>query len=177
MLLLLRHITHQLRTTVLSPRVHHLINNNNNNQPSVSQILHQNKGFSSGSPSQWKSIGSPKKNRKTRSKLSTHQGAAKRFFVTGRGQFKRATGTQHLMTGMRQNRKRKLKPMIIVNPAHTPLLRKLLPYAGKRAGFRKLDQSETVWWKSRTLQISGDALKQAIHRANTLKKSTTSVAI
>ena len=78
------------------------------------------------------------------------------------------------MTGMRQNRKRRLKPMIIVNSAHTPLLRKLLPYAGKRAGFRKLDQSESVWWKSRSLQVSGDALKLAIHRANLLKKSTLS---
>ncbi|WAR51771.1 hypothetical protein PtB15_1B207 [Puccinia triticina] len=104
----------------------------------------QQRTFSASPSTQWKSIGSPKKNRKTRAKLRTHQGASKRFFVTGRGQFKRVqAGTQHLMTGLSQSRKRKLKPMVIVKRSQTSLLRKLLPYAGKRAGFRKLDQSET----------------------------------
>ncbi|POV99149.1 hypothetical protein PSTT_13956 [Puccinia striiformis] len=140
----------------------------NNNKKPIPLIFRTS--FSSSPSTQWKSIGSPNKNRKTRAKLKTHQGASKRFFVTGKGQFKRVqAGTQHLMTGLTQNRKRKLKPMVIVKKSQTSLLRKLLPYAGKRAGFRKLDQSESVWWKSGKLQKSG-ALQQAINRSNRLKR-------
>ncbi|KAA1127470.1 hypothetical protein PGTUg99_036996 [Puccinia graminis f. sp. tritici] len=136
------------------------------------QKQQQQRAFSISPSTHWKSIGTPKKNRKTRCKLKTHQGASKRFFVTGRGQFKRVqAGTQHLMTGLSQTRKRKLKPMVIVKRSQTSLLRKLLPYAGKRAGFRKLDQSETVWWRSGKLQKSGVALKQAIQRSHALKRS------
>ncbi|PLW47272.1 hypothetical protein PCANC_12425 [Puccinia coronata f. sp. avenae] len=137
----------------------------------------QTRNFSASSSNEWKSIGTVKKNRKTRSKLKTHQGASKRFFVTGRGQFKRVqAGTQHLMTGTHQSRKRKLKPMIIINKSQTSLMRKLLPYAGKRAGFRKLDQSETVWWKSGKLQKSGLALSAAIKRSHQLKHLEVSTA-
>jgi hypothetical protein len=53
------------------------------------QQQQQQRAFSISPSTHWKSIGTPKKNRKTRCKLKTHQGASKRFFVTGRGQFKR----------------------------------------------------------------------------------------
>ncbi|KAA1068275.1 hypothetical protein PGTUg99_031162 [Puccinia graminis f. sp. tritici] len=136
------------------------------------QQQQQQRAFSISPSTHWKLIGTPKKNRKTRCKLKTHQGASKRFFVTGQGQFKGVqAGTQHLMTILSQTRKQKLKPMVIVKRSQTILLRKLLPHAGKRAGFRKLDQSETVWWRSGKLQKSGIALKQAIQRSHALRRS------
>ncbi|MBW0465445.1 hypothetical protein O181_005160 [Austropuccinia psidii MF-1] len=126
--------------------------------------------FSTTATNNWKSIG--KKTRKLRYKLKTHQGAKKRFFLTGRGQFKRSqSGKQHLMTGLSRQHKRRLKPMVIVNQTHSNLLRKLLPYT-KRAGFRKLNEKETVWWKTSSLQKSGHALNQAIKRSNQFKNLT-----
>ncbi|KAH9823890.1 hypothetical protein DFH28DRAFT_1047773 [Melampsora americana] len=129
--------------------------------------------FSSSIPSNWKS--SKPKNKPNRYKLKTHQGASKRFFVTGHGQFKRSqAGKQHLMTGTSHTKRRKLKPMIIVNKTHTTKLRKLLPYVGKRAGFRKVNEIDSVWWSTGRLQKTGLALKSAILRAKDFEKSKLS---
>ncbi|KAG0146164.1 hypothetical protein CROQUDRAFT_723057 [Cronartium quercuum f. sp. fusiforme G11] len=125
--------------------------------------------FSTTNPTYWKSI--KPKNKPNRYKLKTHQGASKRFFVTGNGQFKRCqAGKQHLMTGTSHTNKRKLKPMIIVNKSHNNRLRKLLPYSYKRAGFRRVNERDTVWWSSGKLQKTGLALLNAINRAELLKK-------
>ncbi|POW17483.1 hypothetical protein PSHT_06392 [Puccinia striiformis] len=126
----------------------------NNNKKPIPLIFRTS--FSSSPSTQWKSIGSPNKNRKTRAKLKTHQGASKRFFVTGKGSSRYTTFDD----GLTQNRKRKLKPMVIVKKSQTVYC---------RAGFRKLDQSESVGgslvnYKNRACSST------AINRSNRLKR-------
>ncbi|CAH7687315.1 hypothetical protein BY996DRAFT_4534180, partial [Phakopsora pachyrhizi] len=120
--------------------------------------------FSSSSSTSWKSI---PKSKAMRIKLRTHSGASKRFFLNGNGQFKRCqSGKQHLMLNKSNRNKRDLKPMVLISSrTQTRLLRRLLPYCGKRAGFRRIDIRECVWFKSGRFQGIGDSLRSAIIRA------------
>lgn len=62
-------------------------------------------------------------------KLKTHQGAAKRIRVTGRGRLLR--GRQlggHLMVGKRPRRKRSLRELREVDPADRARVERLIPY-------------------------------------------------
>ncbi|EGG11929.1 uncharacterized protein MELLADRAFT_51433 [Melampsora larici-populina 98AG31] len=103
--------------------------------------------FSSSIPSNWK------------------PSTSKRFFVTGHGQFKRSqAGKQHLITGTSHIRKEE------INKTHTTKLRKLLPCVGKRAGFRKFNEINSVWWSTGRLQKSGTALESAILRDKEFEK-------
>ncbi|EGG11394.1 uncharacterized protein MELLADRAFT_74050 [Melampsora larici-populina 98AG31] len=161
---MLTSLTHRSTQSRLSSRLYHQFS-----LPRLNITITPLRLFSSSIPSNWKS--SKPKNKPNRYKLKTHQGASKRFFVTGHGQFKRSqAGKQHLMTGTSHSKKRKLKPMIIVNKTHTTKLRKLLPYVGKRAGFRKVNEVDSVWWSTGRLQKSGSALRLAILRAKGFEK-------
>lgn len=80
-------------------------------------------------------------------------------------------GKQHLMTGLSHTKRRKMKPMVIVNSGHSARLRKLLPYAGRRAGFRRVNQQDSVWWRLGRLQKTGLALQEAIKRAESARRS------
>ena len=62
-------------------------------------------------------------------KLKTHQGTAKRIWVTGRGRLLR--GRQlggHLMVHKGPKRKRSLREKRPVDPADVPRIERLLPY-------------------------------------------------
>lgn len=61
--------------------------------------------------------------------------------------------------------------MVIVNSGHSARLRKLLPYAGRRAGFRRVNQQDSVWWRLGRLQKTGLALQEAIKRAESARRS------
>ena len=62
-------------------------------------------------------------------KLKTHKGAAKRFKKTGTGKVKR--GHSHLrdiLTSKAKKRKRKLGTQTLVDPAHAPKIKRMIPY-------------------------------------------------
>jgi large subunit ribosomal protein L35 len=62
-------------------------------------------------------------------KLKTHKGAAKRFRLTASGKVKRGhSHARHILTKKDAKRKRKLDQDVLVAPADTELVRKMLPY-------------------------------------------------
>ena len=63
-------------------------------------------------------------------KLKTHKGASKRFKITGTGKVKRHHSfARHILTKKAAGRKRKLSKATIADPADTPKIRRMLPYA------------------------------------------------
>ena len=63
-------------------------------------------------------------------KLKTNRGAAKRFKRTAKGRFKRSQShLNHILTKKSTKRKRHLRSQILVDPADTPAVRKMLPYS------------------------------------------------
>ena len=62
-------------------------------------------------------------------KLKTDKGAAKRFRLTASGKVKRGhSHARHILTKKDAKRKRKLDQDVLVAPADTELVRKMLPY-------------------------------------------------
>ena len=63
-------------------------------------------------------------------KLKTHKGASKRFKITGTGKVKRHHSfARHILTKKAAGLKRKLSKATIADPADTPKIRRMLPYA------------------------------------------------
>ncbi len=66
---------------------------------------------------------------KTKTKLKTHKGAAKRFKLTGRGKIVRSKATgNHLLTKKSSKRKRALKQRALVDKADERNIKRLIPY-------------------------------------------------
>ncbi len=62
-------------------------------------------------------------------KLKTHSGAAKRFKKTGTGKVKRQhSHLRHILTSKSKKRKAKLGQSILVSPADTPKIKRMIPY-------------------------------------------------
>jgi large subunit ribosomal protein L35 len=62
-------------------------------------------------------------------KLKTHRGAAKRFKVTGTGKITRAAAfKRHILTSKSTKSKRHKQGNIVVTPADTDKVRRMLPY-------------------------------------------------
>jgi len=69
------------------------------------------------------------KKRKTKRKIKTHRGAAKRFKITAGGKILRGhSGKRHLMGTKKPKRMRHLKKVTLVNPADAEHVRRMLPY-------------------------------------------------
>ncbi len=63
-------------------------------------------------------------------KLKTHQGAAKRMRVTGRGRLLRSRQMGgHLMVRKSPKRRRSLRALREIEPVDRPRIKRLLPYA------------------------------------------------
>jgi len=63
-------------------------------------------------------------------KMKTKRGAAKRFKPMKNGRFKhKQSHLRHYLTAKSSKRKRLLRPLDVVEPADTPAVRRLLPYA------------------------------------------------
>ncbi len=68
--------------------------------------------------------------KKSRAKLKTHRGAAKRFKVTAGGKVKRSKAYHsHILTKKSTKRKRRLRKSDTIHKADLKNVRKLLPYA------------------------------------------------
>jgi large subunit ribosomal protein L35 len=62
-------------------------------------------------------------------KLKTHKGAAKRFRTTATGKVKRGhSHARHILTKKDSKRKRNLDIDVMLSPADTKVVRKMLPY-------------------------------------------------
>lgn len=62
-------------------------------------------------------------------KLKTHKGASKRFKKTGSGKVKRHHAmARHLLSGKSPSRKRKLRGGVIMDPANSPEMKRMMPY-------------------------------------------------
>ena len=69
------------------------------------------------------------KKRKTKRKLKSHRGAAKRFKITANGKILRMhSGKRHLMGTKRPKRMRHLKKLAQVDPVDVAHVRRMLPY-------------------------------------------------
>ena len=65
-------------------------------------------------------------------KMKTNRAAAKRFKATGSGKFKAAKkGRRHILSNKNRKRKRRLKGMVLVDPADQKAVARMLPYATK----------------------------------------------
>lgn len=63
-------------------------------------------------------------------KMKTNRGAAKRFKKTASGGFKRGHAfTSHILTKMKQKRKRNLRGTDMVNASDKKSVKRMLPYA------------------------------------------------
>ena len=63
-------------------------------------------------------------------KIKTHRAAAKRFHVTGSGEFKRNKAYKsHILEKKTRKRKRNLRKATLVSAADKARVRKMLPYA------------------------------------------------
>lgn len=63
-------------------------------------------------------------------KLKTHKGAAKRFKVTGSGKITRHHAfARHILTSKGPARKRRLVQGVVMDPADSPKVKMMLPYA------------------------------------------------
>jgi large subunit ribosomal protein L35 len=62
-------------------------------------------------------------------KLKTHSGAAKRFRKTATGKVKRSHAfLRHILTSKDTSKKRALRASVIVSPADTPKVKRMIPY-------------------------------------------------
>ena len=62
-------------------------------------------------------------------KIKTHRGAAKRFNKTGTGKVTHAKAfKQHILTNKTAKRRRDLRGTVVVSPADTPRVKKMVPY-------------------------------------------------
>jgi large subunit ribosomal protein L35 len=62
-------------------------------------------------------------------KLKTHKGAAKRFRKTATGKVKRRhSHLRHMLTSKSHKRKKKLGSHVLVSPADTPKIKRMIPY-------------------------------------------------
>jgi len=62
-------------------------------------------------------------------KLKTHKGAAKRFKKTATGKVKRHHSyLRHMLTSKSHKRKKKLSGAVLVSPADTPKVKRMIPY-------------------------------------------------
>jgi large subunit ribosomal protein L35 len=62
-------------------------------------------------------------------KLKTHKGAAKRFKKTATGKVKRRhSHLRHMLTSKPHKRKKKLGGNVLVSPADTPKIKRMIPY-------------------------------------------------
>jgi large subunit ribosomal protein L35 len=62
-------------------------------------------------------------------KLKTHKGAAKRFKKTATGKVKRRHSfLRHILTSKAHKRKKKLSEAVLVSPADTPKVKRMIPY-------------------------------------------------
>jgi large subunit ribosomal protein L35 len=62
-------------------------------------------------------------------KLKTHKGAAKRFKKTATGKVKRHHSyLRHMLTSKSHKRKKKLSSSVLVSPADTPKVKRMIPY-------------------------------------------------
>jgi large subunit ribosomal protein L35 len=62
-------------------------------------------------------------------KLKTHKGAAKRFKKTASGKVKRGhSHLRHMLTSKPHKRKKKLREAVLVSPADTPKIKRMIPY-------------------------------------------------
>jgi large subunit ribosomal protein L35 len=62
-------------------------------------------------------------------KLKTHKGAAKRFKKTATGKVKRGhSHLRHILTSKSHKRKKKLGAPVLVSPADTPKVKRMIPY-------------------------------------------------
>jgi large subunit ribosomal protein L35 len=69
------------------------------------------------------------KRQKTKRKLKSHRGAAKRFKITANGKVLRMhSGKRHLLGSKLPKRMRRLKKLALVDPADVPHVRRMLPY-------------------------------------------------
>ena len=67
---------------------------------------------------------------KTKRKIKTHRGAAKRFKITAGGKILRMhSGKRHLLGTKLPKRMRRLKKLVQVDPADAPRVRRMLPNA------------------------------------------------
>jgi len=65
---------------------------------------------------------------KTKRKIKTHRGAAKRFKITAGGKILRMhSGKRHLLGTKLPKRMRRLKKLVQVDPADAPHVRRMLP--------------------------------------------------
>jgi large subunit ribosomal protein L35 len=61
-------------------------------------------------------------------KLKTHSGAKKRFKRSGTGKLvRKKAGRRHLLTGKGRDRKRRLKGSVVLSPAFTLAVNRILP--------------------------------------------------
>ncbi|HEX4488292.1 MAG TPA: 50S ribosomal protein L35 [Terriglobales bacterium] len=62
-------------------------------------------------------------------KLKTHSGAAKRFKKTATGKVQRRhSHLRHILTSKSKKRKGKLGEPVLVSPADTPKIKRMIPY-------------------------------------------------
>ncbi len=62
-------------------------------------------------------------------KLKTHSGAAKRFKKTATGKVKRGhSHLRHILTSKDTKRKRKLREQVVLSPADTKKVKRMIPY-------------------------------------------------
>ena len=68
-----------------------------------------------------------RKPRKKKLKLKSNRGARKRFRLTASGKVKRGQATKrHILTKKASGRKRHLRKSVLVSPADTPNVRRML---------------------------------------------------
>ena len=61
-------------------------------------------------------------------KIKTHRGAAKRFKITANGKILRMhSGKRHLLGTKLPKRMRRLRKLVLVDPADAPRVRRMLP--------------------------------------------------
>jgi large subunit ribosomal protein L35 len=66
---------------------------------------------------------------KTKLKLKTHKGAAKRFKLTASGKvMRRHSGARHILTSKPARRKRRLARAVVAAPGDAKHVRAMLPY-------------------------------------------------
>ena len=66
---------------------------------------------------------------RTKIKLKTHRGAAKRFKITSTGKVMRMhSGKRHLLGTKKPKRMRSLGKSVVVSPSDAPKVRRQLPY-------------------------------------------------
>jgi len=63
-------------------------------------------------------------------KLKTHRGVAKRFWVTGTGKIvRRRAAKSHLLTKKTRHKKHSLKKTVVLSRADRKTIERLMPYA------------------------------------------------